>query len=139
MAKCYSFATMSPLLHARISRLLLALMLLTFLSPGFGWQMVAAHELPAHDTAVAKAEHHDRGHPGEPPAEKSLADEHDHGYGDAHTMVGHVLSQMPATFLMPFQVHVSPQVAVKHPKEPLFFIPAPPADPPYRPPQTLFV
>lgn len=130
---------MSPITHARISRLLLALMLLTFLSPGFGWQMVAAHESPLHDTAVAEAGHHDRGHHGEHPAEKSLAAEHDHGYGDAHTMVGHVLSQMPANFLMPFQVHVTPLVAVRHAREPLLFIPAPPSDQPYRPPQALFV
>lgn len=128
---------MSPAFRARVSRLLLALMMLTFLSPGFGREMVAAPE-PQADVVVT-ADQHDLGYQDEQPADKPLAAGHDHGYGDAHTMVGHVLSHMPANFLMTVQVHVSPQGAVKPLMEPLLFIPSTPPDQPYRPPQTLFV
>lgn len=63
--------------------------------------------------------------------------EHDHE--DPHTMIGHVLGHMPANFMVAFQLHVPPHLAVQRAREPLLIIPSSPLNQPYRPPQTLFV
>lgn len=121
-------------------------MLLTFLSPGFGWQVVAGHELLSHPAAADDhPPHHDAGthdnhhsydlggdHADHPPAHG-----HEHDHDDAHSMAGHVLSHMPATtFHAALPVYI-PHQPVMQGAEPPLFLPQSPPEQPYRPPQTL--
>lgn len=127
------------------ARLLLAVMLLTFLSPNFGWQVVAGHELLGHPAAeVADHDpHHDagtrddhvpHGHGGEHD-EHERAASHGHDHEDAHSMIGHVLSHMPATTLSSALPAALPHQPVLRGAEPSLAIPSFPPDQPYRPPQ----
>lgn len=98
-----------------MARVLLALMMATFLSPSFSWHM--------------HAEHH------EIVAETQSADAHDHD-GDAHASIGHVLGHLPmqmAQFeiLIPTAEDVAPSANVSAP--PLVSE----SSPPYRPPLTV--
>lgn len=124
---------MQPAIHAFTHRMTLLLMLLTFLSPSFGWQMVANHEQLVHGPQPPdfSAHAHDHCHHGD------KADEvagHDHE--DAHSMIGHLLGHMPASLLARFQLHLARQRDEAYPEPPstLFFGPS---DLPYRPPQSL--
>lgn len=118
------------------SRLLLSLMLLTFLSPSFGWQMVAGHELLEHSKVGMEEGHHDHHH------DELFADRpvpHDHEHEDAHTMAGHVLSHMPATTFYASLPRYTPHQPVMRGAEPPLDLPSSFPDQPYRPPQTLLV
>jgi len=68
------------------SRLVLAAMLLTFLSPSFGWQLNATHDEIEHGFANAIGEHHHDGDSG-------TSDDHE---GEAHGAIGHLLGHLPA-------------------------------------------
>lgn len=129
---------MTSRLRLLTSRLLLAVMLLTFLSPSFGWQVVAGHDLLSHEAVAEAFEHsphdHDDGHDGhdQPPA-------HGHEHEDAHSMIGHVLSHMPATTVSTILPAPKPHQPVLQRGELSLTIPSPPPDQPYRPPQLLLV
>lgn len=100
-----------------MTRLLLAVMLATLLSPSFAWHMHAEHEeIVAHG--------HEHG-----------GDEHaaTDGAGGAHTSIGHLLGHLPmqmSRFEIPVALaeEVAPPAAAS--------APPPPAEspPPYRPP-----
>lgn len=125
---------MTPRLRLLTSRLLLAVMLLTFLSPNFGWQVVAGHDLLSHEAVAEAVEHsphdHDGDHDGhdQPPP-------HGHDHEDAHSMIGHVLSHMPATTLSGILPAQGLHQPVQRGVEPSLAIPSFPPDQPYRPPQ----
>lgn len=129
---------MTPSLRLQTSRLLLALMLLTFLSPSFGWQIVAGHELLERAAVAVEADHHhghEHDHHDAAPTDASLTHEHEHE--DAHSMIGHVLSHMPATiFSAPVPLPV-PHQPVMLGAELLLVLPTSPPDQPYRPPQAV--
>jgi hypothetical protein len=125
-------------LHLLTRRLLLTLMLLTFLSPGFGWQMVASHDLLEHPGVTAGQDHpeHDDHHGHDDHEDPPATHGHEHSHEDAHSMIGHVLGHMPATtFHAALPVYV-PQQPVWQRAEPLLLLPSSPPDQPYRPPQT---
>lgn len=125
---------MHPSLHILTHRLVLALMLLTFLSPSFGWQMVASHELLEHESVAAGLDHH--GHHDHDDLDEVPAP-HEYKHEDAHSMIGHVLSHMPATpFVAVLPLYVPHQLALEG-SEPALVIPMSPPDQPYRPPQAL--
>jgi hypothetical protein len=131
---------MTSSLRLRTSRLLLALMLLTFLSPGFGWQVVAGHDLLAHAAAEAHGhghdDHdHDHDHHGAVLAGGTAAHDHE----DAHSMIGHVLSHMPAAAVSAALTPQLPYQPVMQGLDPSLVMPASPPDQPYRPPQALLV
>lgn len=113
---------MSPSLHRRIARLTLALMLLTFLSPSFGWEMVAGHvELGCKATASA-------------PASPCKPQPHEHVHEDAHTMVGHMLGFIPVNVADVLQQVLPRHRAVRYAAASRLRVPASPPDQPYRPP-----
>ena len=73
------------------ARLLLAVMLLTFLAPGFGWQAIATHDEIAHaSSAFGGAADHDHDHDHEHDAGETGHDD------EAHGAAGHVLAHLPA-------------------------------------------
>lgn len=68
------------------SRFVLAAMLITFLSPAFGWHALATHDEIEHITSDAGAAHaHEEG-------------QTTHDESDAHHSIGHVLGHLPACF-----------------------------------------
>lgn len=129
---------MTPSLRLLTCRLLLALMLLTFLSPDFGWQVVAGHDALAH--MAAEGDDHGHGHDHDDHHEAVLAGEasgHDHE--DAHSMIGHVLSHMPATPSAAALPPSLPHQPVMQGADLVLVLPASPPEQPYRPPQALLV
>jgi hypothetical protein len=72
-------------IHRSLARLLLAVMLITFAAPGFGWQANATHDEIAH-ASDAHAEAHPHDHDGD-------ASDHD---DEAHGAIGHLLGHLPA-------------------------------------------
>lgn len=116
------------------SRLLLVVMLLTFLSPSFGWQVVAGHDLLVHEAVAAEGEHHPHDHEGEHDAPKQPVP-HGHDHEDPHSMIGHVLSHMPATTLSATLPPQLPHQPVQQGVEPSLAIPSFLPELPYRPPQ----
>lgn len=115
-------------------RLLLEVMLLTFLSPSFGWQVIAGHDLLEHGPVAVEEEHH-------PHARDGDHDDHDqpiphgHDHEDAHSMIGHVLSHMPAVTVSAALPPPLPHQPVLQGGEPSLAIPTVHPDLPYRPPQ----
>lgn len=72
-----------------VLRLLLVVLISTFMSPSFAWQMIDSHsEMPSASVA-ADADHHEND-----------AYHHHDGDGDeddgAHSQIGHLLSHLPA-------------------------------------------
>lgn len=129
---------MTPSLRLLTSRLLLALMVLTFLSPSFGWQLVAGHELLEHASAAVAADHpHGHEHAPHDAAPADASSTHPHEHEDAHSMIGHVLSHMPATSFSAAVPLYAPHQPVMSGVELLLVLPTSPPDQPYRPPQTL--
>lgn len=110
-------------------------MLLTFLSPSFGWQLVADHEQLAHGVSSADVVAHDHHHDHDHDTTVALdATPHDHD--DPHAMIGHLLSHMPASLSaepLPLEMrqHTAPPNDL--PLRPLANLPSLP----FRPPQTL--
>lgn len=91
------------------SRILLVMMLATFLSPSLGWGMVASHEqLSDSITAADNTDFaHDHDHPSVPD------DSHDHQ--DAHASIGHLLTHMSVSFFVPFCLDILPVAQSKSP------------------------
>jgi hypothetical protein len=68
-------------------RLLLVVLMGTFLSPSFGWQMVASHGESDHASVAVMADHADI---------HLESDGRDHDHDDvAHGQIGHLLSHLP--------------------------------------------
>lgn len=113
----------SPLLQ-----LLLAVLLATFLSPGFAWQAVASHSALAHADLAAGADdgrHHDD------------ADRHHHDHDEtAHGDIGHLLSHLPAVMsdATPMLSETAGDNAYP-PRRPTF--PHADPEPPFKPPRSL--
>jgi hypothetical protein len=111
-------------LNKSAARLLLAVMLMTFLAPGFGWQANATHDeialASAHDHDHDRDHHHD-----------SDASHHD---DDAHGAIGHVLGHLPA-FLSAATVVAPPAPGFTHFAEVRVQWPRVSLDPPLRPPR----
>lgn len=94
-----------------LARLVLALMLATFLSPSFGW-----HAHAHHDEIVGE----------------SLVDDHDH-HGEAHSSIGHVLGHMSMQVVMPrIAIPAADDAAPSDEVAPLRLLSG--TSPPYRPP-----
>lgn len=110
------------------SRLLLVVLLATFLSPGFGWQSVASHGELAHaDMAVVAhgGHHHEHEH-----------DAHHADHGDAaHSEIGHLLSHLP---MLLSEIEAAPRPATASTDFPPRHSTVPLADlePPYEPPRS---
>ena len=109
-------------------RLLLIVLLATFLSPGFAWQTVASHSALAHADLGVVADDVDYHH-------ESDAHSQDHDEA-AHGQIGHLLSHLPVVTadIAP----VLPQTAgeIAYPPRYHTFPPAD-AEPPYKPPRSL--
>jgi hypothetical protein len=88
---------MSRRLQAIVSRILLMVALLTFLSPTLGWELTATHEQLEHTALALGVPDHDA-HSGD--------GEHD----TAHGLMGHVLTHMPAHLVS--MVSIAPPQAV---------------------------
>lgn len=121
-------------LYRLTCRITLMLMLLTFLSPTFGWQLTADHEELAHSsqTTFVKHNHH---HPDHADI-ISLSSVHEHE--DAHSMIGHMLAHMPMTMVSPFEFVVVRSGMVRHIAPPMSVRLRLPEQP-FRPPQSLFI
>jgi hypothetical protein len=77
-------------LRRTVARLILAVFLVTVLSPSFGWDMLSGEIDQDHAAADMGHSHDSHNH------------EHDHGPHHAgHDRAGHLLSHMPATVGMP--------------------------------------
>jgi hypothetical protein len=77
-----------------ILRLLLVVLLGTFMAPGFAWQMIDSHSEETDVPMANDAGHHERG-------SGLLYHHHHHDDGDddedmAHTQIGHLMGHMPA-------------------------------------------
>lgn len=107
---------------AFVVRVLLALMLATFLSPSFGWHVHAGH----HEIEAATQPHdHGHGHGDHPSGTQ--------GDIDAHASIGHLLGHLPmqlmqSALFIPSVEAVAPDDAVPVPRI------ASDSSPPYRPP-----
>jgi hypothetical protein len=84
-------------------RLLLAVMLATFLAPNFAWQTVASHGEVAHADGVAVADDVDHHHDDD-------AHHQDHDEA-AHSQIGHLLSHLPV--VMPEHTPILPPAATQ--------------------------
>lgn len=122
-------------LHLITRRLLTALMLLTFLSPGFGWQMVASHDLLEHEDVAVELDPHDHDDPHDRDHHEAGPAPDEHPHEDAHSMIGHVLGHMPAPTLFAALPVSLPHQPGWQRAEPLLVFPSSSPDQPYRPPQ----
>lgn len=122
-------------LYRLTCRITLVLMFMTFLSPTFGWQLVADHEELAHSspTSFFEQEHH---HP-EHADIIDVSSVHGHEHEDAHSMIGHMLSHMPISMVSPFEFAVVRSGMLTHTAPPLSVRLRLPEQP-FRPPQHLF-
>lgn len=73
---------------SHIARLMLFVLLGTFLMPSFAWQMVVSHEQAEH-SQISQAMHDDTH------AHHDDTDQHHHDDENAHSQIGHLLSHMP--------------------------------------------
>lgn len=107
-----------------VARLLLALMLVTFLSPSFAWHMHAEHHEIAAEARSAHGHDHDGDH--------ATTD----GSGDAHASIGHLLGHLPMQ-LSQFEVLILAAEDVAPLPEVSAPLLAAQTSPPYRPPLTI--
>lgn len=108
-----------------MSRVLLALMLATFLSPSFAWHMHAQH----HEIATEAKAGHGHDHDGDHHAASN-------GAGDAHASIGHLLGHLTMQMsqfvvTIPSAEDVAPAVDVPVP------LLVSETSPPFRPPLTV--
>jgi hypothetical protein len=103
------------------SRILLFVMLATFLSPSLGWQMIASHEQLEHaGVSLAISDH---------------ANEND-DHSDAHSSIGHVLTHMPID--LGATITIRPSLGKEpEPLSPQFSPRDTPPKAPFRPPRLL--
>lgn len=109
-------------------RLLLVVLLATFLSPSFAWQAVASHEASAHADSGVVADDVDHHHE---------ADAHHHDHDEAaHGEIGHLLSHLPV--VVPDSTPLLPPAAtpIAYPARHHTFPHADP-EPPYKPPRSV--
>lgn len=111
------------------SRLMLAVMLVTFLSPLMGWGMIASHEQLSHSTngvenTVFVNDHH-----------RPVAPDVTHDHQDAHTSIGHLLTDMPVGMFATPSVGILSVTQVKLPFLNLAILHVDP-EPLLRPPRT---
>lgn len=111
----YTFA-MAEGVHRIVSRILLIVMLSTFLSPHLGWQMTAGHD-ELEQALLAHDHHHD--------------DEENHA---AHGFIGHLLTHMPMSVSATMCAPLVCGCAVQLPDRIFSFSPGIP-EPPFRPPR----
>ena len=115
-------------LHTSTLRLLLAVLLVTFISPGFAWQMIVGHGEDAPAPLMSAAVH---------------ADDVNHHHYDgaseddnAHGQIGHLLSHLPTAMFDMAWPFAAPAVSTAYPVHvPAIVCAAPP--PPYKPPRSL--
>lgn len=112
-------------IHSLATRLLLVVMIGTFLSPSLGWGMAASHGQLEHvDLALsvteAEHEHHD--------------EDEGHEHHEAHASVGHMLSHLPVDLSSATHLFFGTRSEADLP-DLLFSIPHSVFEPPYRPPQ----
>lgn len=104
-----------------VSRVVLLVMLATFLSPSLGWQMIASHDQLAH----AAASH-------------GAGADHDHDgrgdHGDAHSSIGHVFTHMPMN-VVAISFVVPPAGKNLAPLPPKFSVPDTPCEALFKPPR----
>lgn len=114
--------------------LLLVVLIGTYMSPGFAWQMIDSHRATEIASMLSGDGHHHH--------ESDLHQHDDDGEGDidtAHTQIGHLLSHLPAV------VFDHAALPVTQGDTALFSIGTPAiasteSDPPYKPPRSfLFV
>lgn len=115
-----------------VLRLLLVVLISTFMSPGFAWQMIGSHH-EAGVTSVLSEGHH---------THHESDTHHDDGEGDidtSHTQIGHQLSHLPAVVFDRISLPAMQDDAAQ------FYIGTSTiaftaSDPPYKPPRdSLFV
>lgn len=121
----------------RVSRLLLVVMLSTFLSPSFAVGMLSTHDQLEHSNAQLTADiehdHHDDADHDNVDHDAMEHAAHDHE--DAHGFIGHLLGHMPIVMSGTTPVSFPPAVQSHHadPKTTVSFtLP----DPPFRPPRS---
>ncbi|MDO8312000.1 MAG: hypothetical protein Q7T25_08680 [Sideroxyarcus sp.] len=114
-------------------RLLLVVLIGTFMSPSFAWEMLDSHSEEARLSVMGDADHHD---------EKIEAHHHHHdsdGGDAAHSQLGHLLSHLPALMHMIELAPVAASTSSRVPTETYSLIQADTA-PPFKPPRNfLFV
>lgn len=114
-------------------RFVLLVMLATFLSPSFGWGMVASHDQLEHAFAGPEHVSTGHGHPGHD-ATDTQSDSQDHQ--DAHTSIGHLLTHMSAgLFEMP-RLDIPPRAQAELPAPSTLVLHIVPK-PLFRPPRAL--
>jgi hypothetical protein len=121
---------MQPRLFRLVSRLLLAVMLATFLAPSFAIGLVGTHEQLEHSiAALAGAEISAHDH-----IDVQQTAQHEHA--DPHSFSGHVLAHMPMAVSDALSILVrQPNTSVL--SEPQIHIPLAIPDMPFRPPRSL--
>ena len=111
-----------------ILRLLLVVLLATFLSPNFAWQTVASHSAVAHADVGIVAEH--VGHHHE-------VDVHHQDQDDAaHGQIGHLISHLPAVMSGSTPLPSLAAARIAYPAREHSFAHADP-EPPFKPPRDL--
>lgn len=113
-----------------ISRIMLIMMLATFVSPTLGWGMVATHDQLSHHAADKHAHAHD------------WQDDHHHHDGhddnaqhqDPHNSIGHLLTHMPVSLfsVMPLIIQPAAQTQIVFVRQTVRTVAL---EPPFRPPQ----
>lgn len=111
-------------------RLLVVVLLASFLSPAFAWQKLASHSALAHADAVVVADeaHHDHDHDG-------AGYGHDHDDA-AHGHIGHLLSHLPVMTADIAPLLPAPAHTVFYPARRCSVTHADP-EPPYKPPRNV--
>ena len=105
------------------TRILLFVMLATFLSPSLGWQMIASHEQLAHAGSALPVITYGDDHAG-----------HD-DQSDAHGAIGHLLTHMPMDLLATATIRFSPGAECELRALPFSFHDTA-AEAPFRPPRS---
>ncbi len=121
-----------------LTHCMLAMMLATFLSPTFGWGVVASHHQSVHGVGGAETDtHHAHGHAFEHDHNRTGVPADVHEHPDAHASMGHLLSHLPAGLFEPPRLLVVPaaHAAIAFLTPPL---PRTSPEPPLRPPKSDF-
>ena len=108
-----------------VPRLLLAVLLATFLSPGFGWQVVTSHSGAVTIAAVVAPD--EAGHDHDADA--------DHHESAAHGDIGHLLSHLPGFVHHAAQLPAATAAGIAYPP-PQYPYSHADAEPPFKPPRS---
>ncbi|MGH8727950.1 MAG: hypothetical protein ACREV9_07295 [Burkholderiales bacterium] len=118
---------MSQRLHEVVARVMLFVILATFLSPTLGWEMIASHDDLAHSDRSMNASVTDHDYDGSPK---------DHEHENPHGFIGHLLTHMPLSFSSAPQIAALPPNRADLP-DPLYSVGHNFPEPPFRPPYLL--